>query len=889
MQEDAMSSGHRKVKLLVRAASAFLLVFALADGVAAQAVSFVARRDFAILTNRGGSVATGDFNRDGIQDLVTSGGSLFLGNGDATFQPAKNFIDFATAGVAVGDFNRDGIQDLVMMGLFSAPILIGVGDGTFQHTVTIPGATAREEWQSIAIGDFNRDGAQDLVIGSRPRSPAPFSSYIVLGNGDGTFQSLSRLPTGAANVAIGEFNGDGIQDLALAGGVQDVAILIGVGDGSFQLAQSVGAGMGGLVAVSDFNGDGMQDLAVTHSNDVSTLLGNGDGTFQPARAFATGESPNSIAIGDFNGDGVPDLAVTNMESNDLSVLIGIGDGSFRPSNNLLALNLGSSSSVVAIDDFNRDGIQDLAVRVDQVEAFGSVSIFVGNGDGSFRSGLNSAGGGDGSGFAAVGDFNGDGIPDLAVGAVSVTPGTPGSVSILIGKGDGHFQSPLSYPSTNGHPSAIAVGDFNGDGFQDLVVANGAFDIPFDNPRSIVSLFFGNGDGTFQQLSNLGLIDRAVSVAIGDFDRDGIQDLAVVREGPMNSGRVSIFTGNGIGQFRILPELVLGQVDSSSSNSIAIGDFNGDNIQDLAVSIRFSNTVSVFRGNGDGSFQPARDFALAREPTSVAVGDFNSDGIQDLALSNRDRGDTDRVPVASILIGNGDGTFQPVQEFGPENRAGVIVVSDFNGDGKQDLATRNPLSNNVTVLLGNGDGAFQAAGDFGPGGGFLTIGDFDKDGAPDLAVSAAGSVSILLNDTESQERKVVNGLVNFQPRSTTFHTTIDPAACPGFVAVFRFDATLTNKSSSPSLADLIVQVATLTNGNLLQNAEGGPSGVGAILTVPHKDGFLDGILSPQESVAMPFVICLKNTQPFTFFVNVLGTEASNINNSLAWRRLLQKVR
>jgi hypothetical protein len=413
----------------------------------------------------------------------------------------------------------------------------------------------------------------------------------------------------------------------------------------------------------------------------------------------------------------------------------------------------------------------------------------------------------------------------------------------------------------------------------LVVANSAFDSFLDNPGSIVSLFFGKGDGTFQQLSNLGLIDRAVSVAVGDFDRDGIQDLAVVREGSQNSGRVSIFTGNGIGQFRILPELVLGQVDRSSSNSIAIGDFNGDDIQDLAVSVRFSNSVSVFRGNGDGSFQQTRDFALAREPTSVAVGDFNSDGIQDLALSIASRNALDRVPVASILMGNGDGTFQPVQEFGPENRAEVIVVSDFNGDGKQDLATRSGLSNDVTVLLGSGDGAFQAAGDFGPGGGFLTIGDFDKDGARDLAVSAAGSVSILLNDTESQKRKVVNGLVSFQPRSTTFHTTIDPAACPGFVGTFRFDAVLTNNSSSPALSGLGVQVTSLTNGSLLQDSSGSLRGSGTILAVPFDNGFSDGVLSPGDSVDVPFVICFKNTGPFKFLVNVLGIEVGNLDKSM----------
>ena len=470
---------------------------------------------------------------------------------------------------------------------------------------------------------------------------------------------------------------------------------------------------------------------------------------------------------------------------------------------------------------------------------------------------------------AIGDFNRDGIQDL----VAATLGSANvSVSVLLGNRDGTFRTAMNYGGLT-LPVFVAVGDFNRDGIQDLAVAH-------DHGASIL---VGNADGTFQTpVPVLNAADPG-SIAIGDFNKDGFEDLAIavtINSHPFAPSSANILLGKGDGTFQTVRSFSTGR----RSTSLAIGDFNGDGLQDLAVTNSGSADVSILVGNGDGSFQPARDFATGSSPSSVAVGDFNGDGLQDLAVANTAFGSND----VSILVGNGDATFQLPRDFATGSSPSSVAVGDFNGDGLQDLAVANTGSNDVSILVGNGDGTFQPPQDFATGSSpsSVAIGDFNGDGAPDLAVAnhggtfGPGTVSVMINDT--RKLNLVNGLVSFQPRSTTFHTMIDPAACPGFVAAFRFDATLTNKSSSPSLADLIVQVATLTNGNLLQNAEGGPSGVGAILAVPSKGGFLDGILSPQESVDVPFVICLKNTQPFTFFVNVLGTEASNINNSLAWR-------
>ena len=276
------------------------------------------------------------------------------------------------------------------------------------------------------------------------------------------------------------------------------------------------------VAVGDFNGDGKPDLAVvnSYSNNVSILLGNGDGTFQIHVDYPTGAQPGSVAIGDFNGDGKLDLAVVNSYSNNVSVLLGNGNGTFQPAVSY-GTGSGTGPAFVAVGDFNRDGKLDLAVANSNSS---NVSVLLGNGDGTFQTAVNYDVGGAPTSIA-VGDFNHDGKLDLAV-AVPV-PGPSTYVSVLLGNGDGTFQTAVNYNAPYA-PDAVAVGDFNGDGNLDLVVGNRS---------SNISVFLGNGDGTFRTAVNYSAGYNPSSVAVGDFNNDGTLDLAVANSGSSTTATV----------------------------------------------------------------------------------------------------------------------------------------------------------------------------------------------------------------------------------------------------------------------------------------------------------------------------------------------------------------
>ncbi|MGD0796811.1 MAG: FG-GAP-like repeat-containing protein [Acidobacteriaceae bacterium] len=314
---------------------------------------------------------------------------------------------------------------------------------------------------------------------------------------------------------------------------------------------------------------------------------------------------------------------------------------------------------------------------------------------------------------ATGDFNRDGIPDLAI-----ANDNSNTLTILMGKGDGTFTTSAVSPATGSGPISIAVGDFNGDGIPDLAVASFY--------SNTVTILLGNGDGTFTQSANPPTGSYPISIAVGDFNADGIPDLAVVNE---DSNTVTILLGNGDGTFASAASPATG----SNPKSVAVGDFNGDGIPDLAVANELGYTVTILLGNGDGTFAPAASPATGSDPTSVAVGDFNGDGKADLAVANV-------YSSMTILLGNGDGTFTEAASPSAGNEPLSVVVGDFNGDGKVDLAVSNFYSNNVTVLLGNGDGTFTpgaspATGSYPAG---IVAADLNGDGIPDLAVANSGS-------------------------------------------------------------------------------------------------------------------------------------------------------
>jgi hypothetical protein len=236
---------------------------------------------------------------------------------------------------------------------------------------------------------------------------------------------------------------------------------------------------------------------------------------------------------------------------------------------------------------------------------------------------------------AVGDFNGDGKPDLAVANRGDSLGNGGSVNVLLGKGDGTFLPAVSYLAGYG-PRSVAAGDFNGDGKQDLAVAVAGDS--YNGGGQGVSVLLGKGDGTFQTAQTFPTGTYPISVAVGDFNGDGILDLAVANAG---SNNVSVLLGKGDGTFLAAQSFPAG----SHPASVAVGDFNGDGIPDLVVA-NWGGNVSVLLGKGDGSFLPAANYAAGSYPTSVAVGDFNGDGKLDLAVTN----DWNYGNNVSVLLG-----------------------------------------------------------------------------------------------------------------------------------------------------------------------------------------------------------------------------------------------
>jgi hypothetical protein len=325
---------------------------------------------------------------------------------------------------------------------------------------------------------------------------------------------------------------------------------------------------------ADFNADGKLDLAIANSGDntVTILLGNGDGTFTFKPTLTTGSVPYSLTAGDFNNDGKLDLAVTNFANgapSTVSIFIGNGDGTFKPA---VSYTVGSGPSSVVTGDFNRDGKLDLAVANQNDH---TVSILLGNGDGTFQANADYPAVIAGAGTldvadVALGDFNGDGKLDLAV----TNPSTD-QVSILLGNGDGTFQNPVSYSTgaAGSHPIAVNAADFNNDGILDLAVTN-------LNAKN-VAIFLGNGDGTFKP-------------------------------------QVSYSTTGGT---------IIGP------SAMTTGDFNGDGIVDLAITDQHDNSVSILLGNGDGTFQKPLEFATGNLSAGVAAGDFNGDGRLDVAVAN----------------------------------------------------------------------------------------------------------------------------------------------------------------------------------------------------------------------------------------------------------------
>jgi hypothetical protein len=508
------------------------------------------------------------------------------------------------------------------------------------------------------------------------------------------------------------------------------------------------------VAFGDFDGDGRQDIAVACATDlrqdgVSVLSGRPDGGFALPVRYATGTRPRAMAAGDLDGDGRPDLAVANFDSADLSVLRGRPDGSFAPAVRHAA---GGGPVAVAIGDLDGDGRPDLAVannlHLDSVSggATGNVAVLRNTGDGDLGAAALYAVGRNPS-AVAIGDLDGDGRPDLAVvnngsrnGALEVDDA--GSVSVLRGDGRGGFATPVHYPA-GVRPFAVAVGDLDGDGRADLAVTTtGA-----RYEDRMVNVLLGQAGGAFAApVSYLaGFGPRAIALA--DTGTDGALDLLVLNTG---SADVSVLENDGAGHFSAAARYSVGE----EPMAVAVGDLNGDGRADLGAVSSVAEDVTVLLGSAGGGYRGARSQATGgSRPTAIGIGDLDRDGTPDLVVLG-DKSLTNGSQLA-VLLGDGRGGTRTANVYAASDAGSwsprALALGDLDGDGALDVATASYFGEGVNVALGKGDGTLgdgvhYATGNYTVG---LAMGDLDGDGRADLAVANGrneiGEVSVLRNE------------------------------------------------------------------------------------------------------------------------------------------------
>jgi hypothetical protein len=606
----------------------------------------------------------------------------------------------------------------------------------FNALTSLPNATA------LTTGDFNGDGNGDLLVVNAYNPSSAFVS-VVIGNGDGTFQAPVSYPTaGSASVAatIDDINGDGKLDIIVASDDQNISVLTGKGDGTFNAAQSFSAPLPGSstptstpivnLITADVNGDGKKDIIC--SNGL-VLLGNGAGAFTavstPAFPYATAttsKGPN-LAAGDINKDGKMDLALNTGST--ISIWLGKGDGTFTQ---------GASYGSIANTGF---------VTITDLDGDGNLDIY--------------------SGLSNSGFFSGDDSANAAA-------------YVLMGKGDGTF---VGAPTASGSYTGANLADVNGDGYPDLIVPTSG---TISGQNAVFNVLLGSASGIFTKGSTITVPTSVTftvseftspvtentsnltpaSYALGDVNGDNKPDAVYVS----NYRGYSVYfvaLNNGDGTFAAATATGFPQIASTFDNattatSLRIADFNHDGKNDLAIvfdetaggtTISYNRGIVVLPGNGNGTFGTAvitntatssSPFPTANLPQIASTADLNNDSKPDIILN---------IPAFSIATGatstfqsfkgNGDGSFAVGSTIPiTTNTVYALTVGDFNKDGKPDIAALAETKSSqaqLAIALGNGDTTFATATTLNlPGGDAirsdgLASADFDNDGYIDLAL------------------------------------------------------------------------------------------------------------------------------------------------------------
>ncbi len=638
------------------------------------------------------SIVAADVNGDGKPDLIvadlgTKSVSVFINTGTGTFNPAVIYkVGNSPTAVAVADLNGDTFLDIAVTNSAdnTVTILTNNGSGVFTATGLYSTGTTPS---AVVIADFNNDGANDLAIANQGSN----NVSILLNQGSGTFAAArnycvansSGACTSASPVSLVaiDLNGDNIPDLAIAGTGATVSTLLNNGSGVFNFTSIVGTSVQPeSIAAGVFSGTTTSLVVADYSTNSFEIYSNNLGSLSPTPlSYLSGTKPDAIAVGDFNNDKKLDVVVANSADNDVAVILGTGTGTFTDIQNFIS---GYNATALATGDFNDDGFADFLVSNNNTLLSNyAVNLFKGNGKGVFTE-ADTISLPDPISSIATAYFTNN-AKDLGF---VVTQQASNSVSVALGNGNATFGLPASY-STDSGPVAVATGDFNGDGYPDIVTANSG--------GNDISVLLNTKTGTFNPASNFSAGTAPSAVAVGDVNNDGFLDIVVANSGSAN---VSVFLGKGNGTFGAATPYAVG----NGPASIVLAKTSGHIYPDILVSNKTDNTVSVLLGNGDGTFQAQTPYSIPNSsPVGITAADINANGILDLIVTES------ATNSVGVMQGSGTGTFSGAVNY-KVGVTPVAVAAVIDGSGKYDLVVANSAGGDVSSLVNQSPTAVMSA-------------------------------------------------------------------------------------------------------------------------------------------------------------------------------------
>lgn len=723
-------------------------------------------------------IASGDINHDSYPDLVCSNPTssfltLYTGGSSGVSYHSTPFAGAPTRNAEVMDVNLDGKNDVVCSLAAAQSVMYLNGNGTGSLVVAgSAGSTTGVPW-GLDAGDINLDGRMDVVTGEKTsgnitvmrgyvpnaglvayppqtnQGPASgFTSALVSGefNKNGTVDLCVGQTNGVANlynnngagvfnlsgpgsaIAVanqmvnGDFNGDGALDIAVATAGVGLQTLYNTGASFAGVQINVGGNACPCLVAADFNLDGRLDVAISESNTARTYscLGNGTTLVVTGTLVGTG-SPTRSAAGDLNRDGLPDVAVVNFGSDSFDAFMGTGAGNFT----LTASPLVPEPVDVQIGDANRDDRLDVIIATSTTPANNSMNVFPGNGNGTFQALVHAP-------ISAIGlfreildDYNLDGKLDV------LGVGTCGNPAALLGNGLGRFlpDGSVSIFLACGVVD-VAGGDFNRDGLPDIAALK--------NSALALEVFLSQRPTGYNQLSssnNMPASSEVIYVHASDTNLDGRDDL--VTTDFSNSTLSTRFNSNVNNNFG--PEVPT-TVGAQPRPGI-LADVNQDGWLDAVSPSQTTNQVTVKFGIGGGAYGAPMLYNVGLAPFAIAAGDLNQDGSPDLVTANFGSN------TLSLLFNTGGGIYSPGVTLAAGLQPNAVAISDFNGDGLKDVVAGMYGTNLSQVFFALGGGIFSAPANYTlPAGSRvhgLDLGDLDQNGAIDMATANFSSDTISL--------------------------------------------------------------------------------------------------------------------------------------------------